>query len=397
MRVVAALSRILDAIRQSNSFLKLGPEHRNVVFYSEDDYSFMHFEALIEKLTNNYGLEVCYLTSQHEDPILNHPPRLVRSFFIGSGWSRTSLFLRMRADVLVMTMPDLETYHLKRSKVADVHYLYLFHAMVSTHSNYREFAFDHYDTIFLTGPYQRDEIRATERAYGLPQKCLVDYGYPRLEALINDVQSWRANRKQDGDDTPRVILAPSWGPTTILESIGTEVVHQLLGAGFFVTVRPHPVTLRNRPDVIEELEASFGTSKRFQLECDVRDKVSLYEADVMICDWSGVSIEYAFSCERPVLFIDVPKKKNNSNADRIDVIPIEVSIRKDIGEVIHPNDLNQLPNAVRHCVRNRTKYVDRIRELRFQYVFNLHSSADVGAKHIFELAASRRGRGSVGL
>src|SRR5690606_24784158 len=142
--------------------------------------------------------------------------------------------------------PDLNTFHLKRSRVADVHYVYVFHAMVSTHSNYREYAFDHYDTIILTGPYQRPEIRATERSYGLPEKALVDYGYPRLEALIEDVSSWRASNQPAKERPLSVIVAPSWGPTTILESMGARVIEPLLSAGFRVTVRPHPVTRRKR-------------------------------------------------------------------------------------------------------------------------------------------------------
>ena len=31
----------------------------------------------------------------------------------------------------------------------------------------------------------------------------------------------------------------------------------------------------------------------------------------MVSDWSGVAMEFAFGLERPVLFIDVPRKTNN--------------------------------------------------------------------------------------
>ena len=48
----------------------------------------------------------------------------------------------------------------------------------------------------------------------------------------------------------------------------------------------------------------------------------------MISDWSGISMEYAFTFERSVIFIDVPKKILNPNADDLPLEPIEISIRK---------------------------------------------------------------------
>jgi YidC/Oxa1 family membrane protein insertase len=54
----------------------------------------------------------------------------------------------------------------------------------------------------------------------------------------------------------------------------------------------------------------------------------------MITDWSGASIEYAFTLERPVLFIDVPKKIHNPDYEKLPEIPLEISIRDKIGEII---------------------------------------------------------------
>ena len=66
---------------------------------------------------------------------------------------------------MIMTMPDLETFHIKRSKSHPVHYIYMFHSMVSTHLVYRKSAFDNYDTIFCVGEHHLDEIQNTEKYY----------------------------------------------------------------------------------------------------------------------------------------------------------------------------------------------------------------------------------------
>ena len=383
------IQRHLFARSQVTEFLKLPAKRRKIVFYSEDDFSYIHFEKLIENLIRKYGHEITYLTSQFDDPLFQKKVDGLTVFYVGNGIARTSLFINLKASIFVMTMPDLETYHIKRSKISEVHYVYLFHAMVSTHSNYRKAAFDHFDTIFLTGGYQGREIRATEKAYNLKEKSLVEFGYPRLESLLADVDQWRHKHalSQNANQTPKVIVAPSWGDDAILESIGHKLIQLLLEKEFDVTVRPHPQTTRLRPDVIEQLLVQFSESKNFRLEVDIRDKSSLYNADVMISDWSGVAIEYAFSCERPVIFIDVPKKRNNPDADKIDMIPVEVSIRNDIGVVVSPDDLESLPMVILDCIANREMYVSEIEKIRNAYVFNLNASVEVGSAHIHKLAS----------
>ena len=381
------IKRHLFARSQVTAFLNLPAKRRKIVFYSEDDFSYIHFEKLIEELINKYGHDITYLTSQLDDPLFQKKVEGLTVFYVGNGVARTSLFIKLKASILVM--PDLETYHIKRSKISEVHYVYLFHAMVSTHSNYRKSAFDHFDTIFLTGNYQGREIRATEKVYNLKEKSLVEVGYPRLESLMADVDQWRRKNavSQNRSQVPKVIVAPTWGDHAILETIGNKLIQLLLEKEFDVTVRPHPQTTRLRPDVIDQLLEQFSSSRNFRLEIDIRDKSTLYNADVMISDWSGVAIEYAFSCERPVIFIDVPKKRNNPEAGKIDMVPVEVSIRNDIGVVVSPDELESLPMVISDCIANREEYLSEIEKIRNAYVFNLNTSVEVGSAHLHKLVS----------
>ena len=85
---------------------------------------------------------------------------------------RTILFKILKAGIMIMTMPDLEVYNIKRS-IYSVHYLYVNHSMVSMHMIYRKGAFDHFDTLFCVGPHHVREIRETEKTYGLKPKKLI--------------------------------------------------------------------------------------------------------------------------------------------------------------------------------------------------------------------------------
>ncbi len=87
-----------------------------------------------------------------------------------------------------------------------------------------------------------------------------------------------------------------------------------------------------------------------------------------------------------MVFIDVPKKKNNPEAERIPQIPIETSIREKIGRVISPDNLQEVPEAIGRIVRDRESFSDGIRAERNACVFNLGTSAKVGAAYINQLA-----------
>ena len=142
-------------LNELKKFENLDKEEKQIVFYSENQNSSFIFESLIDELINKHDVSICYVTSSKEEPILKTTNEKIKTFFIGEGIVRTKFFLNLKADILIMTMPDLETFHIKRSKIYPVHYVYIFHAMLSTHLVYQKEAFDHYVTIFCVGNYQR--------------------------------------------------------------------------------------------------------------------------------------------------------------------------------------------------------------------------------------------------
>lgn len=366
---------------------------RSIVFYAEDAASWVHFEPIVRELTGPMGREICYLTSDPRDPVLaGHHPR-VHAFWIGEGAVRTGLFLSLKADVLVMTMPDLETFHIKRSRHYPVHYVYVFHSIVSTHMIYRTGAFDHFDTILCVGPHHVREIAATEGIHALSRKRLVRHGYGRLDALIEEARSAEAPGQRD---RMHVLIAPSWGAEGLLETRGRETVGILLGAGYDVTVRPHPMTARKWPGAIRAIEREFAGHERLTLDRDIASSESLASADVMISDWSGAAIEFAFGYEKPVLFVDVPRKVNNPEYEKIGCEPLEVSIRERIGCVIAADRLADLPVQVRRLARDADSYRHQIRTARDETVYNVGRSGAIGAEAILQIADAARAKAGCG-
>ena len=154
-------------LNELKKFERLEQKERQIVFYSENKNSLFIFESLINELINTHNCNICYVTSSKDEPILKNSNKKIKTFCVGEGIARTKFFLNLKANILIMTMPDLETFHIKRSKIYPVHYVYIFHSMISTHLGYRKEAFDHFDSIFCVGNYQIEEIRSAERIYGL--------------------------------------------------------------------------------------------------------------------------------------------------------------------------------------------------------------------------------------
>ena len=363
----------------------LKPSIRSIVFYAENAGSIVHLRPLIDELTESLEREICYITSNRSDPILTTTNKKIHAFYIGSGTARTKLFLSLKADVLVMDMPDLETFHIKRSKTKPVHYVYVFHSMFSVHSYLRKGAVDHFDTIFCVGPHHVKEIRDAEDVYGLKAKNLIEYGYGHLDALLKETSTLRQQTPIDGGKK-HIIVAPSFGVNSLLETKSLEIIKILLDAQYHVTVRPHPITTRKSPDIIKKIQDKFQSNPDFILETDISSYDSFYTSDCMISDWSGVSMEYAFALDRPVIFVDVPKKINNPDFKDIQCEPIEISIRAKIGDIISPNQLDELPKKISFLLENLEKFRKRIHEVRLQTVFNIGRSRIIGAKHIVKIA-----------
>ena len=369
--------------KELKKFESLESSVRSIVFYAENKASMNHFKSLIDELTESLGREICYITSNRSDPILTTKNNKIHTFYVGSGTARDKLFLGLKADVLVTDMPDLETYHIKRSKTHPVHYVYVFHSMFSIHSYLRKGALDNYDTIFCVGQHHVNEIRETEKVYGLKSKNLINYGYGRLDTLLQERENFQRINHNTKD---LIIIAPSYGNNNLLEKCGPGLIAIFLKLNFKVMLRPHFITLRDSTKLINSIKEKFGKNRNFVLERDIIPSDSFHNSLFMISDWSGISLEYAFALERPVLFVDVPKKINNPDFEKIHCEIIETNIRREIGYVISPNELERIPEKINSLLQNLDKFRKKIIKIRSKTVFNIGKSAIMGAKHIIKIA-----------
>ena len=357
---------------------KLTDKERSIVFYAENQASINHFRLLISELTEEKNLQICYVTSVKNDPIFSSKNKNINTFYIGDGITRTKFFLTLKAKILIMDMPDLQTFHIKRSKVYPVHYVYIFHSMFSTHSYLRKGALDNYDTIFCVGKHHEKEIRATEERYGLKEKKLIKYGFGRLDTLLQEKQKFQNTYTKDKN---LILITPTYGEKNLLQTCGKELIEILLKADFTVMLRPHYRIFKDSKKLINSIIENFGNHNNFILEKGVIPSDKFHNSKCLISDWSGISLEYAFTFERPVVLIDTPKKILNPDSGDITMEPIEISIREKIGHVVSTNNLEKIPEIIKN-LENENLLSEQIRKIRSETVYNIGNSAKIGAEII---------------
>ena len=371
-------------------FNELDLDERSIVFYSESSVIlYPYVEEVIRELQNR-DQKVCYLTSSKDDPILKNKNKNIRVFYIGdSEIEKMNFFLRLKAKVLIMTMPDLGSYHIKRSKEFPVHYIYTFHSMNSTHMEFQKDAFDEFDSIFCVGPYQVQELRATEQLYNLKRKNLVECGYGLLDKLLKLKSTFPEKKNLLKNNKKNILIAPSWGKQNLLESTGIELVKTLLDAGYYVTVRPHPMTSKKSPKTIKQIKERFEKNPDFLLDTNTSSFEQLFSSYALITDWSGIGYEYAFVCERPVIYVDVPKKSHNKEYEKIGLVPFEISIRDKIGEVISVQNIETIPDRIEFLYSNSNNFENKIQKIRNDAIFNIGESGKVTASEIIRIISEK--------
>jgi YidC/Oxa1 family membrane protein insertase len=264
--------------------------------------------------------------------------------------------------------------------------------MGSTHMVDHENSFDHYDSLFCTGPHQVAEIRKREQLKNLPAKQLFDYGHPRLEQVIEEGRAWRESGQEERNEPGEtvILVAPTWGDTSIFNTCGRELIDVLLGAGYRVIMRPHYHSNRLTPRVIEAVRDAFDGHARFEYVDRMGETESIMRSDLLVSDWSAMALEYSMGLEKPVLFIDVPRRIRNPNWQELGIEPVESSIRTQVGEIIHPDALDSAPAAIERLLADPHRFGEQMRRLREENVFRLGHAIPDGARELARLADERR-------
>ena len=103
----------------------LSGQRKKLVFYSEKNGFYKYYKNIIEEIIRRTNIVVHYITSDPEDEVFSLESQQFVPYYIGEN-RLIVLMMKLEADVMVMTTPDLENFQLKRSYVKkDIEYIYV--------------------------------------------------------------------------------------------------------------------------------------------------------------------------------------------------------------------------------------------------------------------------------
>jgi len=352
-------------------FMSIKKNQKFVVFYSENKNYWIDLKGIIEELIKTTDVSIYYISSDYEDPGLSYKNNRINKLVIDEGYQRIWFFQNLESHILITTTPGLDTFiDFKKSKKTD-YYVYTQHGLVSTHCVYNKNAFDNYDIIFCTGKYMIEEIRKQERIYNLKAKTLVEHGFSKLDYITREYLKY----EEDTNNTKAskiILIAPTWGSDGIIESrFASNYIDEIISQGYSVILRPHPETVKRSRKKIDDLLNIYLNNNAFSCELNITSFKNLFLADILVTDWSGIAIEYAFATNKMVLFLDTPQKIFNKDYFKLELDAFESEIREKIGYIWNGKD-------------NISSYAAKLDESvkGSDYIYNLGKSDKIASEFI---------------
>lgn len=363
-----------------------GPK-KKIVFYSEKNGFYKYYKNIIEEIIRRTNIVIHYITSDPEDEVFTMESEQFKPYYIGEN-KLIVLMMKLETDIMVMTTPDLENFHLKRSYIKkDIEYIYVPHDVNSSNLTFHKNALDHFDTIFTSGPKNKEELAEREEKFQLPKKNLVEWGSSVIDNMIS------AYEKMDAQENEKktVLIAPSWQKDNILDSCIEEILDNLKGCGYQVIVRPHPQYVRHFEEKINALIQKYQP-EGIEIQKDFSSNKTVYTADVLLTDWSSIAFEYAFATLKPVLFINTPMKVVNPDYQELSSVPIDIELRYKVGVSLELSEVSTVKDAVAALLQESRFSKESMAKMRDYYIYNVGKSGLVGAKYIIERLMEKTGQ-----
>ena len=284
-----------------------------------------------------------YYTSSKTDPIFDQKYEFVTSEYIGEGNTAFAKLNMLSAGFVLMTTPGLQVYQLKRSKNVK-HYSHVLH-MPNDATTYRLFGLDYFDSVLLTGDYQKDDIRTLEKNRGINSKDLVTVGCSYLDVLSEKINSIPAEENH----VFTVLVSPSWGEVGVLKRFGERLLDPLAATGWKIIVRPHPQSKKSEADMLKRLEERYKDNANVEWDYNRDNIYSMKKADIMISDFSGIVFDYTFLCNKPVMYVNTDMDLRPYDAYDLNKQLWQFSVLEKMGIKLEEKDFANIKEVIQNA------------------------------------------------
>ncbi|AEE15750.1 CDP-glycerol glycerophosphotransferase family protein [Treponema brennaborense] len=312
------------------------------VIYCEGIQYWNVFKPVVDEFEKR-AIPLVYYTSAKNDPVFERQYQFIRAEFIDEGNAAFARLNLLSAGIVVMTTPGLQVYQLKRSKNVK-HYAHVLH-MTNDATTYRLFGLDYFDSVLLTGDYQKDDLCALERQRGLPPKQLVTVGCSYLDVLADKMQSV----PDEAEHRFTVLVSPSWGAAGLLKRFGEKLLDPLVATGWTILVRPHPQSKKSEADTLSRLEERYKAVPNIEWDYNRDNIYAMKRADIMISDFSGIIFDYTFLCDKPVIYANADIDLRPYDAYDLKKSMWQFTVLEKMGIKLEEKDFPQIKDVIQNA------------------------------------------------
>lgn len=316
--------------------------YKTYVIYNEGNQYWNVFKPVTDEFEKR-KIPLMYYTSSKTDPIFEQKYEFVTSEYIGEGNTAFAKLNMLSAGFVLMTTPGLQVYQLKRSKSVK-HYSHVLH-MPNDATTYRLFGLDYFDSVLLTGDYQKDDIRTLEKNRGINSKDLVTVGCSYLDVLSEKINSIPAEENH----VFTVLVSPSWGEVGVLKRFGEKLLDPLAATGWKIIVRPHPQSKKSEADMLKRLEERYKDYANVEWDYNRDNIYSMKKADIMISDFSGIVFDYTFLCNKPVMYVNTDMDLRPYDAYDLNKQLWQFSVLEKMGIKLEEKDFANIKEVIQNA------------------------------------------------
>lgn len=277
--------------------------------------------------------------------------------------------------------------------------VYLGHGIPAKFIHLRVERCPQYTHWFMQGPlsWVRQRDLAERAPEAVARVKWVNVGYPKSDELLARKDERDTILRQFGLDPklPTVLYAPAFNRGGALERYGEDVFRTLASLqAVNVLVKLHPVSHDRSvvgahsngvywPEVVDKY-----VGERFRHIGNVEVTESLLAADVLVCDVSGVALEYLL-LDRPVVYLACPDFFLASGSPPDGGDNLLVNVGRPAG--VEVDDMPGLERAVREALSHPEAHGAERRAIAEQLVYNPGHATQVAVDVVEQLLAESMG------
>ena len=313
---------MIDYILDIFNFLRLIINKYKIGFFVENKNIFEYLKPYILKKSKKRTIAI--ITFEEFNKLSDN----IQVYQFRTNIIRELVFLTLKFEFIYSSTPNLNNSIFKKSIFSNCKYIFLQHSLCSVTMIYDFNAFDSFDAVQSVTKYQYDEYQEIKKLKKLKYKIFKS-NYLFLKEKIY---------RKKSHNLKKVLIAPTWKTDFYKSGILKKLSKLLNENDVKYDFRPHPLSLKKKEISIKEL-------KELKICFNIDPNLNYSDYDLLISDWSGIFLEFAF-LKKKVFLLETKKKVLNSNYDNIGIIPAEIKLRSTFAKNFELTDLNLILSEI---------------------------------------------------